>query len=96
MKPLLDLERGECRWPVTDTKPYLFCAEPRDGESSYCACHKAMSVAEAQPQPLTDRAADFLAGPSRPRPAKANGPRMPVDHVMRTNRCASKTAWGMP
>lgn len=94
MKPLLDLERGECRWPVTDTKPFLFCSEPQADESSYCACHKAMSLSETQPQPLTDRAADFLAGRS-PRVAKASGARMPVDHVMRTNRCANRTSWGI-
>jgi hypothetical protein len=37
--PLLSLRSSHCRWPVTDRPPHLFCARPRWGNSSYCACH---------------------------------------------------------
>lgn len=49
MKPLLDLNPSDCRWPVTDDRPFLFCGEPKAPESSYCACHKRMSVSADQP-----------------------------------------------
>lgn len=61
MKPLLDLAKYDCRWPMTDDKPFLFCGEPQAGESSYCACHKAMSVSPAQPVPLRGMALTRLA-----------------------------------
>lgn len=35
---------------MTDDKPFLFCGEPRAGESSYCACHKRLSVKSDQPK----------------------------------------------
>lgn len=62
MKPLLDLAINDCRWPVTDDKPFLFCGEPKAVTSSYCACHKRMSVSAEQPAAYSGRTADFFAG----------------------------------
>lgn len=50
MKTLLDLANNECRWPTTKDKPFLFCGEPKLAGSSYCACHKRMSVSADQPK----------------------------------------------
>lgn len=50
MKTLLDLANNECRWPLTRDKPFRFCAEPKLAGSSYCACHKPMSVRADQPK----------------------------------------------
>ena len=50
MKPLLDLNPNDCRWPTTKDKPFLFCGEPKLAGSSYCACHKRMSVSSDQPK----------------------------------------------
>jgi len=39
---LLDLERGQCRWPMNAPAKglqYLFCGEPQVAERSYCAVH---------------------------------------------------------
>lgn len=38
-KRLLDLGAGDCRFPVGDEDGHLqlFCGEPQDGRSSYCA-----------------------------------------------------------
>jgi GcrA cell cycle regulator len=36
---LLDLKAEDCRFPVTDRPPHLFCAKPKWGSSSYCAFH---------------------------------------------------------
>lgn len=101
MKPLLDLAPSDCRWPVTDTKPFLFCGLPRAAPSSYCACHKAMSVSADQPAPYnaarTRGIADTFAGArlvSRQK-AAASTQRMPIDQHMKLNRCAGKTAWGI-
>jgi len=44
--PLLDLDHDQCRWPVNDGGPFLFCADPVGGSSSYCALHAALSVGE--------------------------------------------------
>lgn len=39
---IADLNRGMCRWPVTDGEPWKYCGAPADG--SYCAFHKSLSV----------------------------------------------------
>lgn len=96
MKPLLDLDPRDCRWPVTDTKPFMFCAAPRDGESSYCACHRVMSVTPDQPPPMNGRHADFLAG-GRVRQkqyAHRAESRMRVDTRIACATSANRTAWG--
>lgn len=43
-KPLVELQRGDCRWPVADVEHlvggHMFCAEPRAGEfTPYCDKH---------------------------------------------------------
>lgn len=42
-KHLTDLERCECRWPLTD-RPFLFCASEVVDRGPYCSTHKARSV----------------------------------------------------
>lgn len=41
MKHILDIEKGQCRYPVgADPRGHLFCGEPvRDEKCSYCAAH---------------------------------------------------------
>jgi hypothetical protein len=41
VRSLLDLQPGECRWPVTDRPPHMFCARLTWGTSSYCCQHTA-------------------------------------------------------
>lgn len=38
-KPILELKAHECRYPVTDDKPHLFCAQPVEPGQSYCGFH---------------------------------------------------------
>jgi GcrA cell cycle regulator len=38
---LLDLQRGDCRYPYGDG-PFTFCGCPADGASSYCLGHRAL------------------------------------------------------
>lgn len=42
MKQLFDLEPNDCRYPMNDGGPYLFCAEAKMEGSSYCPFHKAL------------------------------------------------------
>jgi hypothetical protein len=92
MKPLLDLEPNDCRWPVTHDRPHLFCGEPKLSGGGYCACHKAMSVAAEQPEPWTERRlrgmADVFAGGRCKDISKAHvtGRRRPVDIHLQINR----------
>jgi GcrA cell cycle regulator len=39
-KTLLELRGSDCRYPVTEEIPFLFCGHPQDGDSSYCAHHR--------------------------------------------------------
>lgn len=43
MKQLIDLEPNDCRYPMNDGGPYLFCAEAQIEGSSYCPFHQALS-----------------------------------------------------
>lgn len=36
---LVELEKGDCRYPVTADHPMLFCGQPKADGSSYCAHH---------------------------------------------------------
>ncbi|MCB5205025.1 GcrA family cell cycle regulator [Neorhizobium sp. T786] len=38
-KLLVDLDRGECHWPLNDGGPFLFCAS-ETAKGSYCECHR--------------------------------------------------------
>lgn len=40
---LLDLEAGQCKWPVGQDSPYLFCGAPAT-HGHYCEHHHAWSV----------------------------------------------------
>jgi hypothetical protein len=55
-KSLLELERGDCRFPVGETieddcnsAATLFCGEGREGLSSYCAAHHALAYRKVPP-----------------------------------------------
>jgi GcrA cell cycle regulator len=41
-RKLLQLSAMQCRWPVTDEKPFLFCAD-RVEKPPYCPPHKRMA-----------------------------------------------------
>lgn len=43
MKTLLDLDENDCRYPMNDGGPYLFCAGVKAEGSSYCEFHRALS-----------------------------------------------------
>lgn len=43
-KDLLALNPCDCRWPLTDNGPHMFCAEEVVEGSSWCAHHKRRSV----------------------------------------------------
>lgn len=40
--PLIDLEPGMCKWPVSEDRPHLFCGAAAHGP--YCEYHHALSV----------------------------------------------------
>lgn len=87
MKPLLDLNPRDCRWPVTADKPFLFCGEPQADGSSYCRCHQRMSVSAEQPAVyegvvLSRMANAFGGGKARVRDPRIAEQRQPVDVVM--------------
>lgn len=53
-KPLLDLERDQCRWPDNgDGLAMLFCGAPAFEGHSYCFHH--CCIAYQKPKPPTDR-----------------------------------------
>lgn len=46
--PLLDLDPDDCRYPVTDDLPFLFCGHPKHEGSSYCAAHHRLTTYKRQ------------------------------------------------
>lgn len=38
-KDLVDLENGECHWPINEGGPYIYCAAEVT-KGSYCECHR--------------------------------------------------------
>lgn len=44
-RSLVDLERGECRWALSNCKPHMFCAAPAKG--NYCEHHRLRSFRAA-------------------------------------------------
>jgi GcrA cell cycle regulator len=40
---LLDLAHGQCRYPVTDDAPFLFCGHAQQKDSSYCPAHQQIT-----------------------------------------------------
>ncbi len=45
---LHDLGAHQCKWAVGES-PFMFCAEPTDGEGIYCQHHAAMAVLRGTP-----------------------------------------------
>jgi len=45
---LLDLEAGQCKWPVGQDSPYLFCGAPAS-HNHYCEHHYAWSIGDGTP-----------------------------------------------
>lgn len=39
----MTLARGECRFPTSQDRPFLFCGLPADTGQSYCDCHAAVA-----------------------------------------------------
>ncbi|XAI95166.1 GcrA-like cell cycle regulator protein [Microcystis phage Mwe-JY13] len=43
-KPLHDLERNECKWPLGEDRPYRFCACQTTQAGTYCAHHVVKAI----------------------------------------------------
>ncbi|MEL6569364.1 MAG: GcrA family cell cycle regulator [Pseudomonadota bacterium] len=52
--PFEQLERGQCKWSVTDGDPHLFCGHPTKAGSAYCEHHAARAVATAREPAKSD------------------------------------------
>jgi hypothetical protein len=48
MKPLIDLNQRDCRWPVKYTDQHYFCAKPQTVACPYCAEHAKMAYVPAR------------------------------------------------
>jgi len=61
MKPLLDLEPADCRWPIGDPrKPdFGFCGERRQPGKSYCAGHCKLAYMPRRGGPWAPGAKNF-------------------------------------
>lgn len=44
MKTLLQLECDECKWPMNDGGPFLFCGHQQHAGGAYCEYHHLVSV----------------------------------------------------
>ena len=59
--PLMELDRGDCRWPVNDPEPkveeYLFCGHKAKLGSKYCSHHAKRSVIPIEKTEKTQAAA---------------------------------------
>lgn len=44
MKSLVDLEENDCRYPMNDGGPFIFCAEAKIEGSNYCSFHKTLCI----------------------------------------------------
>lgn len=49
-KTFFDLCEGECKWPLGDESPYLFCAHDVLPELPYCAHHAQMAYTKREPR----------------------------------------------
>jgi hypothetical protein len=86
LKTLFDLKRGECRWPIGDRAPYLFCGDPQKEGRSYCEAHWSASIESVQKPPLLECHADMLARTVYRGHRTHDGPRAPLDMVFRLSR----------
>lgn len=55
MPKLLDMRHDQCRYPVTQESPWVFCGREKTEHSSYCARHHKLCVKKKV------RAIEFLA-----------------------------------
>jgi hypothetical protein len=46
---LVDLDRGMCKWPVSEGRPFLFCGCKADEGSTYCPSHYRRSLGTGTP-----------------------------------------------
>ncbi len=44
---LLELQFGQCRFPVNEESPFLFCGHPQACDSSYCGFHHRLTHNQA-------------------------------------------------
>lgn len=59
-KTLLQLEDGDCRFPVTDGPPHQFCARAKVAGLPYCADHARIAYAPPQPRAERPRSPSFF------------------------------------
>lgn len=57
MKELIDLKRGDCRWPIGTPRPgtddrQMFCAGPAMPKRPYCPACNALAYEPEQPGPV--------------------------------------------
>lgn len=48
--PLVDLERGQCKWPCSDGSPFMFCGQPALADHPYCEHHTRRAAGPPQPK----------------------------------------------
>ena len=46
---LVDLDRGMCKWPVSEGRPFLFCGCKAEEGASYCLSHQRRSLGTGTP-----------------------------------------------
>lgn len=46
---LVDLDRGMCKWPVSEGRPFLFCGCKAEEGASYCPSHQRRSLGTGTP-----------------------------------------------
>lgn len=50
--PLMELKRGECKWPVNDAargETHLFCGNPAELDKPYCRIHAPLGLGKGTP-----------------------------------------------
>jgi GcrA cell cycle regulator len=58
MTPLLDLTETQCKWPVNNGGPFLFCAHEKERSDPYCSFHMRAAF---QKTPVVLRARKVMA-----------------------------------
>lgn len=61
MKPLLDLNPADCKWPIGDPKrpDFGFCGERRQPGRPYCAGHCKLAYTPRRAEPWVPGAKNF-------------------------------------
>jgi hypothetical protein len=72
-KKLLELEAGDCRWPIGEPRhpDFHFCGAQRADGRPYCELHWAMAFQPPKPRVRTPAALPAAAAVALPAPAKA-------------------------